>query len=229
MTEVHKMFQTIHQSEKLLVVESPPQLRTIKVCRRFRVGREASNHAFYLSFPYMQFYLSRNLNFFLSFSKKPVRNLKQDEICFPFLPNVYVLGLRVCLDREMFGYNPYTMNFRSVGLEQFMENAVEAFWNSRFYFCVHWYGLWAVPDAIRKNDLDFSIDKGDFYDEAIGQFEAWEEGSRKEGVDFISNLDWPHTFKDLPGLWRSSKNFADHLGDDMKKLAAKCHERVEHD
>jgi len=31
MTEVHKMFQTIHQSEKLLVVESPPQLRTIKV------------------------------------------------------------------------------------------------------------------------------------------------------------------------------------------------------
>jgi len=232
MTEVHKTLQVIHQSEELLVAESPPQFRTIKVTRPGNLNYMT----FHLGFPYIQFYLSSGLDLHLSFSKKPVRNFRRDKICFPFLPNVYASGLKVCLAPELFGQSRRVEdgNFwppLSLPNEKIIEDAVGAFWNSGFYYCISWYGIWAVPEAIRKTNLNFTtarLNPEIFYDDVIMQFRAWEEGSRKEGVDFISNIDWPYPmFKNLPRLLKSKKKFMSCFGwfrdRNMKHIAHRCH------
>jgi len=213
MTEVHKTLRTFYQSEgKLLAAESPPQLRTIKVMRS-KKDVDSLNRTFYLGFPYMQFYLTKEPCLYLSFSKKPVRRVAQDEIYFPFLPNVYSAKLKVCLAAHR-AFEDYTFS----PTEQTMEKVVEMFWDSRFYANTFWFGCWAVPEAIRKNDENF-------YDAVTKQFKAWEKGTKKEGVDFISNLDWPHAFKNFPRLLKSKKKFTDDLvfgGDNISALARKC-------
>jgi len=219
MTKVHNTLQIIHQSENLLVAETPPQLRTIKVRWDNDEELPAKDYTFYLSFPYMQFYLTESW-VHLSFSKQPVLDIEKDEISFPFLPNVYIHSLGVCLEIDLIymADNRRAHRKRSVRRpnERVMEKVVEEFWNSGFYVHSDWYGCWAVPDAIRKNNLTPGIPDEVLCGEAVEQFRAWEEGTRKEGVDFISNLDWPHTFKNLPDLLAfvgagPDKTFADHL------------------
>lgn len=224
MIKVHKNLRRIYRSrnKRVLVMESPPQLRTIKMSWGHDCsGNEISKFTFFLSFPYIQFYLAASRSLYLSFSKEPVRNVRKDEITFPFLPNVYTNKLRVCLG---LGYQ-----FKDARLpsEQIMEGAVERFWNSGFYVGRAWFGCWAVPDAIRKVPTGYEMTTHEsFCGQAIEQFKAWEEGSRKEGVNFISNLDWPHaTFKNLPKLLLKGGSFLDCLvGEEIRNIAVLGHD-----
>lgn len=209
-----------------MVAESTPQIRTIKVDRpHFKEGSgyKWEYFTFQLGFPYMQFYL-QGQTLYLSFSKKPVQNLEEDDVSFPFLPNIYGGGLRVCLPLEDIFYTE--RGYKAVD-EQTMEQAVERFWNSSFYVEIAWVGLWLVPDGIRKHDMDACgsrerSGKNKFCGQALEQFKAWEEGTRKEGVDFISNLDWPHTFKNLPFIWET-KPFYKLLSPSMSETIRYCH------
>ena len=211
MSRVQKGFRVVQTDgfQDHLIVESPPQLRTIKVIAPNDSGEVSvgQHYTFYLGFPYMQFYLGieGDESLHLTFSKKSVQNIEQDEVCFPFLPNVYSRSLRVCLRVG-----------KGTKLET-MEKAVEKFWNSRFYVWPSWLGCWLVPDVISKNDpAEFELKPpgSEFCQVAINQFRAWEEGSRKEGVNFISNLDWPCYFKNLPDVLRKDDSFVKFLSDE---------------
>ena len=203
MAKVHKNLRVFYQSpdERLLAAESSPQLRTIKVRQSHDYDKRGlpAVHTFYLSFPYMQFYLSKDRKLFLTFSKKPVLNVKKNKVHFPFLPNVYSQDSKVCL-----GVHP----IEGFPTEEDVEKAIGKFWNTSFYLDLGWFGSWSIPVGIRKIELDFeyyeSGEEATFETEVIEQFRAWEKGTRKKGVDFISKLRWPCPFYNLSNFLTGS-------------------------
>ena len=164
------------------------------------VNSPKSKHIFRLGFPYVQFYFQDADSFddaddlYLTFSKKPVKSIEDSKVCFPFLPNIYSNNLKVCL-----------------GISGNILSDIEYFWESSFYVWTSWYGIWAVPSGIKKYNLGdfdrFFRASHRFCDMALRQFEAWEEGTKREGVDFISNLRWPKMFKNLPAVQHVHKGF----------------------
>lgn len=196
--------RTLYKEKGITIVETPPQLKTIKVIVPRKDGDTnfpKSKSIFHLSFPYIQFYLRDSTEFSrelcLTFSKKPIQSIENSKVCFPFLPNVYPCGLSVCL---------FLMASENIS------EAIEKFWTTSFYVWPSWYGCWAIPSDIKKHNLknfNYFCEPYNFCPVALEQFRTWEEGTRKEGVDFISNLRWPKMFKNLPALWKTENGFSD--------------------
>ena len=205
MATVHKNLRVFYQSpdERLLAAESLPQVRTIKVARG---EGDSDNTAFYLSFPYVQFYVE-GVSLHVTFSKKSVQKVVQDKVYFPFLPNVYYGTVRICLSvSDEVGYDRSGCFPVPYPTEENMEKVMTKFWASQFFISKSWLGCWSVPNAISQTEgFTFGVGIEDFRNLATKQFEDWEEGTKREGVDFISNLEWCQpSFKDLPFMLKNA-------------------------
>jgi len=112
----------VFRSERMHVVEYPPQVR---VCKFDHCHRQ--NERRHLAMPFMQFtrFLGRQgLSLHVSFTNEPLESLKQ-EVFFPPLPNVWYPSLQVCL-----------MNCPNISFEAVMRD----FWNTQYLDCEDWYG-----------------------------------------------------------------------------------------
>ena len=131
----------IYKEGCLYVVEFPPQQRTIKIDLRQKKKGQQVTQTFYLGFPYMQFYWNGS-SLHLSFTKKPVKDITKNRVSFPFLPNIWLGSIKICLGfHEFFTGDP----------EGDIKKAIRVFWEQHFYFNDCWYGPWILPGLFERN------------------------------------------------------------------------------
>jgi len=166
-----------------LVVEHPPQCRTLRVSRG-KKGEE-DYHPFRLAFPYIIYVLTFYREGFeemkMFFRNRPLSS-SRDTLYHTNLPNVrgepgHHGSQRVCLR-----YRPEMLE--GVPLTEAVPALIEFFWSTGF----------------NQDIAGSAFERAQGRDPRFAGFAAWEAASRENPL-FPLEVHWEPTGRDLPGLW----------------------------
>jgi len=166
-----------------LVVEDPPQCRTLRVSR----GKQGEDeyHAYRLAFPYviyvLNFYREGFEEMKMFFRNSSLSSLR-DTLYHTNLPNVrgepgHYGSQRVCLR-----YRPEMLE--GVPLAQAVPALLQFFWSTGF----------------NQDIANSAFERAQSLDPRFASLKAWEAASREHPL-FPLEVDWEPAGRDLPGLW----------------------------
>jgi hypothetical protein len=168
----------------LLVVEEPPQCRSLQVSEG-KKGEREEYHSYRLAFPYIIYLLTFYRGDFeemkIFYRPSPLTS-PEDPLYHTNLPNVrgkpgHHGSQRVCLR-----YQPEMLE--GVPLSQAVPALIEFFWSSGFNRDIEQSAfLWATGR-----------------DPRVASFEAWEEATLRDPL-FPLEVDWEESGRTLPSLW----------------------------
>lgn len=168
----------------LLVVEEPPQCRSLQVSEG-KKGEQEEYHSYRLAFPYIVYLLTFYRGDFeemkIFYRPSPLTS-PEDTLYHTNLPNVrgkpgHHGSQRVCLR-----YSPEMLEGMPLG--QAVPALIEFFWSSGFNRDIEQSAfLWATGR-----------------DPRVASFEAWEEASIRDPL-FPLEVDWEESGRNLPSLW----------------------------
>ncbi len=167
-----------------LVVEQPPQCRTLRVSRG-KKGEADDYQPFTLAFPYIIYVLTFYREAFeemkMFFRNRPL-SAPDDTLFHTNLPNVrgepgHYGSQRVCLR-----YRPEMLE--GVPLAEAVPALIDFFWSTGF------------NQDIAQSAFERAQDR----DRRFANFAAWEAASRENPL-FPLEVDWEPADRDLPGLW----------------------------
>jgi hypothetical protein len=166
-----------------LVVEHPPQCRTLRVSR----GKKGADdyESFRLAFPYIIYVLTFYRNDFEEmkiFFRNHTLSSLDDTLYHTNLPNVrgepgHYGSQRVCLR-----YRPEMLE--GVPLVKAAPALIEFFWSTGF----------------NQDISNSAFERAQILDLRFAGFAAWEAASRENPL-FPLEVDWEPAGRDLPGLW----------------------------
>jgi len=149
----------------IVVIEEPPQLRTITFSRRFESRLELQEHSYHLAFPYMIFVLVFQRNCFsglyVFYSNKPLSSLA-DPVFLANLPNIGSSS-SVCLGSDL---------YESGSLFERTRQVISHFWQSKF-----------------NTDLSSNYFMMAGRDSRFSNLKEWERHSSKNPL-FVLDVDW---------------------------------------
>jgi hypothetical protein len=168
----------------MLVVEHPPQGRTLRVSAGKKGGEEAY-HSFRVAFPYIVYVLTFYRDSFeemkMFYRAAPLATL-EDTLCHTNLPNVrgepgHYGSQRVCLR-----YRPELLE--GMPLAQVTPALIDFFWSTGF-----------------NQDIAASaFERAQQLDPRLASLASWEAASRDNPL-FPLEVNWEPAGRNLPGLW----------------------------
>jgi len=166
-----------------LVVEHPPQCRTVRVSR----GKKGTDdyQPFRLAFPYILYVLTFYKDGFEEmkmFFRNHTLSALGDTLYHTSLPNVrgepgHYGSQRVCLR-----YRPEMLE--GVPLAEAVPALIEFFWNTGF----------------NQDIAGSAFERAQILDQRLADLKAWEAASRDNPL-FPLEVQWEAAGRDLPGLW----------------------------
>jgi len=166
-----RMQHTLENGKKIVVVEEPPQARSVLFTEsviRGHSGSYSGKNRYRLAFPYVIFvqcWAGGSIeSLFVFFSDSPVQFL-DEKLCPASLPNLHG-DSSMCTGGWINDYDSDS------SLQDKAHQLVSGFWNSRF-----------------NSDLTSHLENAASHNSVLRSFEDWEEAS-EDGPEFMLDLEW---------------------------------------